>query len=93
MTNKFEISETPTVENTTLLEKESLNVGKVNEIKGSTKLLKMTLNGEPYYHFSTVEFNNEIATKDSFIKIGNKVFYKGLVNKRMKNRLKLSNKY
>lgn len=93
MTNTFKISETPTLENTSLIEKEGLQVGKQKEVKGTTKILKVTLNGEPYYHFSTVEFNSEIATKDNFIRIGNKVFYKGLVNKKIKNRLKLSNKY
>ena len=87
--SKFELSETPELENTSLIEKEGLEVGKQEEIVGTTSILKIVINGEPYYHFSTVSFDSELATKDNFVRIGSKVFYKGLQNRRMKNRLKL----
>ena len=87
--SKFEISETPQVENTSLIEQEGLKVGKVNEVVGTTSILKILINGEPYYNFSSVVFNEELATKNNFVKIGSKTFYKGLKNSRMKNRLKL----
>lgn len=87
--SKFELPETPQLEDTLFIEQEGLEVGKVEEIIGTTSILKITINGEPYYHFSTVNFDSELATKDNFIRVGSKVFYKGLVNRRMKNRLKL----
>jgi hypothetical protein len=90
--SKFEISENPTIENTTALEASITPTVKkeVSSIKGNTKVLKIKVNGEPFYHFSSCEFDSELATKDSDVIIGGKRFYKGLVDRRMITRLKLT---
>lgn len=87
--SKFEITEAPTLENTSTIEMEGLIIGKQPDITGTTPILKVTVNGEPFYHFSLGLFDTELATKDSSIVIGEKRFYKGLKDRRMKNRLKL----
>tara|TARA_R110001583_G_scaffold85129_2_gene223196 strand:+ start:193 stop:474 length:282 start_codon:yes stop_codon:yes gene_type:complete len=90
--SKFEISENPTIENTAALEANVKPIVKqeVSSIKGNTKVLKIKINGQPFYHFSSVEFNDEIATRNSNVVIGGKRFYQGLTDKRMITRLKLS---
>tara|TARA_R110001606_G_scaffold64061_2_gene148914 strand:+ start:193 stop:474 length:282 start_codon:yes stop_codon:yes gene_type:complete len=90
--SKFEISENPTIENTAALEANVKPIVKqeVSPIKGNTKVLKIKINGQPFYHFSSVEFNDEIATRNSNVVIGGKRFYQGLTDKRMITRLKLS---
>ena len=90
--SKFEISENPTIENTAALEANVKPIVKqeVSPIKGNTKVLKIKINGQPFYHFSSVEFNDEIATKNSNVVVGGKRFYQGLTDKRMITRLKLS---
>ena len=90
--SKFEISENPTIENTAALEATVKPIVKqeVSPIKGNTKILKIKINGQPFYHFSSVEFNDEIATRNSNVVIGGKRFYQGLTDKRMITRLKLS---
>ena len=90
--SKFEISENPTIENTAALEANVKPIVKqeVSPIKGNTKILKIKINGQPFYHFSSVEFNDEIATKNSNVVVGGKRFYQGLTDKRMITRLKLS---
>jgi len=90
--SKFEISENPTIENTAALEANVKPIVKqeVSPIKGNTKILKIKINGQPFYHFSSVEFNDEIATRNSNVVIGGKRFYQGLTDKRMITRLKLS---
>ena len=90
--SKFEISENPTIENTSALEANVKPIVKqeVSSIKGNTKVLKIKINGQPFYHFSSVEFNDEIATKNSNVVVGGKRFYQGLTDKRMITRLKLS---
>ena len=40
--------------------------------------------------FSSVEFDSELATKNSNVVVGGKRFYKGLTDRRMITRLKLS---
>ena len=87
---KFEISETPTLENTSTIEKEAVMMSANKELKGTTKVLKVKINGEPFYHFSLGEFDDELATKSSSVKIGGKTFYKGKIDKRMKVRLSLN---
>jgi|TARA_B110000908_G_scaffold108826_1_gene127752 hypothetical protein len=90
--SKFEISENPTIENTAALEANVKPIVKqeVSSIKGNTKVLKIKINGQPFYHFSSVEFDSELATKNSNMVVGGKRFYKGLTDKRMITRLKLS---
>jgi len=86
--SKFEISENPTIENTATLE---ANVKQeVAPIKGNTKILKIKINGQPFYHFSSVVFDSELATKNSNVVVGGKRFYKGLTDRRMITRLKLN---
>ena len=90
--SKFEISENPTIENTAALEatvKPTVQQ-EVSSIKGNTKVLKIKINGQPFYHFSNVEFDSELATKNSNVVVGGKRFYKGLTDRRMITRLKLS---
>jgi hypothetical protein len=88
MKNIFEITETPTLENTSTIEKtaKKQKVGK----KINTNILKLTLNGEPYFHFAKVEFDSEIATKNQDIVVSGKRYYKGIKNLRLKNQMKLS---
>jgi hypothetical protein len=90
--SKFEISENPTIENTTALEANAPKVSKPEQgiIKGKTKMLKIKVNGQPYYHFSSVEFNSEIATRNSNVVVGGKRFYEGIIDKRMVSRLNLA---
>ena len=90
--SKFEISENPTIENTTALERIAKTFVKqeVTPIKGNTKILKIKINGKPFYHFSSVEFDSELATKNSNVVVGGKRFYEGLTDRRMITRLKLS---
>lgn len=85
----YEISETPQVEDTSLIENEALKLQPQKEIKGATPILKIQIDGEPFYHFSLGEFDNELATRSSFVRVGSKVFYKGIQNKRLKTRLNL----
>ena len=90
--SKFEISENPTIENTAALEatvKPTVQQ-EVSSIKGNTKVLKIKINGQPFYHFSNVEFDSELATKNSNVVVGGKRFYKGLTDRGMITRLKLS---
>ena len=90
--SKFEISENPTLENTSLLEAMAPKVSKPEQgvIKGKTKVLKIKINGKPFYHFSSVEFNDEIATRNSNVVVGGKRFYEGIIDKRMISRLNLA---
>ena len=90
--SKFEISENPTIENTSTLESTVKPTEKVEvtPIKGNTKILKIKVNGTPFYHFSSIEFNSEIATRDSNVVVGGKRFYQGIIDKRMITRLKLA---
>ena len=90
--SKFEISENPTIENTRYLEELTKAFAKkeVTPIKGNTKILKIKINGKPFYHFSSVEFDSELATKNSDVVVGGKRFYEGLTDRRMITRLKLS---
>lgn len=90
--SKFEISENPTIENTAALEATITPTVKreVTPIKGNTKVIKIKINGKPFYHFSSCEFDSELATKDSDVVISGKRFYKGLVDRRMITRLNLT---
>lgn len=89
---KFELSEVPEVENTEVIEKEATKVS-VQEQKPLTKsVVKMVLNGDPYYHFVKGEFNGELATRNEFFKLGNKTYYKGLINNKSHITRRLNNK-
>ena len=87
--SKFEISETPTIENTTALEASTIK-REVTPIKGNTKILKIKINGRPFYHFSSCDFDSELATKESDVVISGKRFYQGKVDRRMITRLSLT---
>jgi hypothetical protein len=91
MKNIFEISEKATIENTSALEAAAASIvtTEAPAITGKTTILKILLNGNPYYHFSTVEFDNELATRDEFIRVSGKSFYKGLKSSKRHARLKL----
>jgi len=91
MINIFEISELPTVENTSSIVKEGMKIKTVDQpvIKGRTSILKVLVNKQPYYHFSSVEFNSELATRNSNVVIGGKRFYEGIKGNSMLTRLSL----
>ena len=91
MKNIFEISEKATIENTTTLEAAAASIvtNEAPAITGKTTILKILLNGSPYYHFSTVEFDNELATRDEYVVVSGKSFYKGLKSSKRHARLKL----
>jgi hypothetical protein len=91
MKNIFEISEKATIENTAALEAAAATIATTEApaITGKTTILKILLNGSPYYHFSTVEFDNELATRDEFVRVSGKSFYKGLKSSKRHARLKL----
>ena len=74
---KFELSEVPQVENTEIIEKEAV-IKIVKEKSLTRKIIKVLLNGDPYYNFPVGEFNEELATKNEFFKLGNKPYAKGL---------------
>ena len=90
--SKFEISENPTIENTATLEATIKPAVKqeVTPIKGNTKILKVKINGVPFYHFSSCMFDETIATRNSDVVIGGKRFYEGIDNKRMITRMNLT---
>ena len=87
---KFELSETPQVENTEVIEKEAITVSSP-EVKNpnSKSVVKIMLEGEPYYNFCSGLFNDELATRNEFFKIGNKTYYKGVENNRSHPQMKL----
>jgi len=89
---KFELSETPTAENTSKIEKEAVMLTKQKEVEGTTPILKIRVNGLPYYHFNTGVFDEELATRNSTVKVGGKTFYLGKFNKRIKTRMNLNSK-
>lgn len=90
--SKFEISENPTVENVDSIVKDAMEIKTVEQpkITGRTSVLKIMLSGEPFYHFSKGEFNEELATRQQDVVVGGKRFYKGLKNNSMHTRLRLS---
>ena len=91
MKNIFEISENATIENTAALEAAAATIvtKEAPTITGKTTILKILLNGNPYYHFSTVEFDNELATRDEYVVVSGRSFYKGLKSSKRHARLKL----
>ena len=91
MKDIFEISENATIENTATIEAAAASIvtNEAPAITGKTTILKILLNGAPYYHFSTVEFDNELATRDEYVRVSGKSFYKGLKSSKRHARLKL----
>ena len=91
MKNIFEISENATIENTTALEAATATItpNAAPAITGKTKILKILLDGSPYYHFSSCEFDNELATRDEYVVVSGRSFYKGLKSSKRHARLKL----
>ena len=89
--SKFEISETPTVENVSSIIKDAMKIKSVEQPKvtGRTNVLKIMLSGTPFYHFSKGEFNDELATRQQDVVVGGKRFYMGLKNNSMHTRMKL----
>jgi len=92
MQDIFEISESPVLENTSSIVEEGMKIKAEEQpkIKGRTSVLKILVNQQPYYHFSNVEFNSELATRNSSVVVGGKRFYEGIKNNAMHTRLKLS---
>ena len=91
MLNIFELSESPTLENTAAIVKAGMKIKTVEQpkISGRTKILKIILGTTPFYHFSNVEFDDELATRKQDIVIGGKRFYMGLKNNSMHAKMKL----
>jgi len=91
MLNIFELSESPTLENTAAIVKAGMKIQTVEQpkISGRTKILKIILGTTPFYHFSNVEFDDELATRKQDIVIGGKRFYMGLKNNSMHAKMKL----
>lgn len=89
--SKFELSQTPTLENTTAIINEAKKIKSASKtITGRTSILKIMLDGVPFYHFSSKEFDNELATRDQDVVVGGKRFYMGVKNNSMHTRMKLS---
>jgi len=90
--NKFEISETPTVEDTDEIITNGMKINKKSNTTFSkhTRVLKIMVGGVPFYHFNHKEFDSELATRKQDVVVGGKRFYMGLKNNSMHARLKLN---
>ena len=90
----LDIPEEPQVEDTTHIEEEAHEIVKpVTEITGNTSILKIKVNGNPYYHFKKDSFDTELAKKNKSIYIQGKHFYEGKKDNGMFSRMNLkSNK-
>ena len=90
MNNIFEITEKPTLENTSKIENKGLKIKKPQFTLGKTSILKIMVDGKPFYHFLKGEFDNELATQNLSMVVSGKRFYRGLKNNSMMVRLRLS---
>ena len=89
--SKFELSETPTLENTTAIINDAKKITSTPKtITGKTSVLKIMLNKTPFYHFVNKEFDSELATRQQDVVIDGKRFYMGLKNNSMHTRLRLA---
>jgi len=92
MNDIFELSETPKLENTSSIIKDGMKI-KVNttpKVTGKTKVLKIMVNGHPFYHFVKGEFDVELANRSQDVIVGGKRFYHGNVNNSMRIRMRLN---
>jgi hypothetical protein len=91
MKNIFEITETPTLENTTTIEKQALKIKakKQTTTLGKKNILKIMVNGKPYYHFLKDSFNSELVNRNNIILRG-KRYYEGIINNSMHSKSKLT---
>ena len=87
----FEISETPTIENPTSLLKDAMDIKAptVPAITGKTGVLKIMIDGAPFYHFNNRDFDSELATRKQDVVVNGKRFYMGLKNTSRHTRMKL----
>ena len=92
MSNIFELSESPSLENTSSIVKSGMKIKTIEQprVTGRTKVLKIVLGSTPYYHFSNVEFDDELATRKQDVVVGGKRFYMGLKNNSMHAKMKLT---
>tara|TARA_R110000803_G_scaffold129962_1_gene197344 strand:+ start:235 stop:522 length:288 start_codon:yes stop_codon:yes gene_type:complete len=92
MKNIFELSEAPTVENTSSIINEGMKikVARPSNATSATRVLKIMLGGIPFYHFSNKEFDGELATRQQDVIVDGKRFYMGLKNNSMRSRMKLT---
>ena len=89
--SKFELSESPTLENTSSIIKDGMKIKSTpKSITGKTSVLKVMLNSTPFYHFVNKEFDSELATRQQDVVIDGKRFYMGLKNNSMHTRLRLA---
>jgi len=88
--SKFELSETPTLENVSSIINDAKKIKAPKAITGKTSVLKVMLNNTPFYHFVNKEFDSELATRQQDVVIDGKRFYMGLKNNSMHTRLRLS---
>ena len=89
--SKFELSETPTLENTTAIINDAKKITSTPKtITSKTSILKVMLNNTPFYHFVNKEFDSELATRQQDVVIDGKRFYMGLKNNSMHTRLRLA---
>jgi hypothetical protein len=87
----FNISETPVLENVNSILEEGSKIKTVEQpkIKGNTRILKIMVGDVPFYHFSNTEFDNELASRNQSVVVGQKRFYLGLKNNSMHVRMRL----
>ncbi|MDB4378329.1 hypothetical protein N9Z41_01025 [bacterium] len=89
--SKFELSESPTLENASSIIEDGMKIKTTPKtITGKTSVLKIMLNSTPFYHFVNKEFDSELATRDQDVVIDGKRFYMGLKNNSMHTRLRLA---
>lgn len=88
--SKFELSETPTLENTTAIINDAKKIKAPKSTTSKTSVLKVMLNSTPFYHFVNKEFDSELATRKQDVVIDGKRFYMGLKNNSMHTRLRLT---
>jgi len=72
------MNEEPQIEDTTEIERQAHEIVKPpKKVLGETPILKITLDGKPYYHFQSQNFDSKLAQKDDSMVIQGKYFYKG----------------
>ncbi len=89
--SKFELSESPTLENVSSIVNDAKKIKSTPKtITSKTSVLKILLNNTPFYHFVNKEFDSELATRKQDVVIDGKRFYMGLKNNSMHTRLRLT---
>ena len=91
MLNTFEISETPTLENTSAIVKDAMRIKTTTQptMVGKSSIFKIMLDGIPFYHFNSRDFDLELATRNQSVVVSGKRFYMGLKNTPRHTKMKL----